>query len=199
MAGNHPAATDDRHLVHIAIVVAERGGVSDLESGKAVERVRVVWRARLRFLKNRLSAQAARGWAAMVDTSSLSGWGFCRSSGRRQQLVAGAWIRRVGGRSRNMARAITSHRFGLWLTDPEIGRPRDGLLDSGQLNSSVIRLLRSAQDLRGVSPIRDRYRRHTELEPRKDIQFADFPVGSRGQLASCTNHRESSSLAFPDP
>ena len=32
------------------IPVAERGGVRDLELGKAVERVRVVWRPRLRFL-----------------------------------------------------------------------------------------------------------------------------------------------------
>lgn len=31
--------------------------------GKAVERVRVAWRPRLRFLRNRSRAQAARGWA----------------------------------------------------------------------------------------------------------------------------------------
>jgi hypothetical protein len=49
-----------------------------------VERVRVVWRPRLRFLRNRSRAQAARGWAAMVETSSPSRWGCCRSSGRRQ-------------------------------------------------------------------------------------------------------------------
>src|SRR5207249_334270 len=48
------------------IPVAERGGVRDLELGKAVERVRVAWRPRLRFLRNRSRAQAARGWAAMV-------------------------------------------------------------------------------------------------------------------------------------
>src|SRR5207253_8443131 len=48
--------------------VAERGGVRDLELGKAVERVRVVWRSRLRFLRNRSRAQVARGWAAMVET-----------------------------------------------------------------------------------------------------------------------------------
>jgi hypothetical protein len=42
------------------IPVAERGGVRDLELGKAVERVRVAWRPRLRFLRNRSRAQAAR-------------------------------------------------------------------------------------------------------------------------------------------
>src|ERR1017187_3098055 len=41
------------------IPVAERGGVRDLELGKAVERVRVAWRPRLRFLRNRSRAQAA--------------------------------------------------------------------------------------------------------------------------------------------
>src|SRR2546426_4037142 len=71
-----------------------------LELGKAVERVRVASRPRLRFLRNRSSqgiarAQAARvsrvdGWAAMVETSSPSGWGCCRSSGRRQRSEAGA-------------------------------------------------------------------------------------------------------------
>src|SRR6202011_5614523 len=40
------------------IPVAERGGVRDLELGKAVERVRVAWRPRLRFLRNRSRAQA---------------------------------------------------------------------------------------------------------------------------------------------
>jgi hypothetical protein len=48
------------------IPVAVRGGGRDLELGKAVERVRVAWRPRLRFLRNRSRAQAARGWAAMV-------------------------------------------------------------------------------------------------------------------------------------
>src|SRR5439155_24011147 len=43
------------------IPVAERGGVRDLELGKAVERVRVAAWPRLRFLRNRLRAQAARG------------------------------------------------------------------------------------------------------------------------------------------
>src|SRR5438094_6262070 len=62
------------------IPVADRGGVRNLELGKAVERVRVAWRPRLRFLRNRSSqgiarAQAAQvsrvdGWAAMVETSS---------------------------------------------------------------------------------------------------------------------------------
>ena len=37
-----------------------------------MERVRVAWRPRLRFLRNRSWAQAARGWAAMVETSSPS-------------------------------------------------------------------------------------------------------------------------------
>ena len=48
-----------------------------------------------------------------------------------------------------------------------------------------------------VSPVCDGYRRHMELAPRKDIQFAAFPAGSCGQLESCKNHSESSSLAFP--
>src|SRR2546425_304861 len=42
------------------IPVADRGDVRDLELGKAVERVRVAWRPRLRFLRNRSRAQAAR-------------------------------------------------------------------------------------------------------------------------------------------
>src|SRR6266404_5957909 len=41
------------------IPVAEQGGVRDLELGKAVERVRVAWRPRLRLLRNRSRAQAA--------------------------------------------------------------------------------------------------------------------------------------------
>jgi hypothetical protein len=39
-----------------------------MELGKAVERVRVGWRPRLRFLRNHSKAQAARGRAAMVET-----------------------------------------------------------------------------------------------------------------------------------
>jgi hypothetical protein len=42
------------------IPVADRGSVRDLELGKAVERVRVAWRPRLRFLGNRSRAQATR-------------------------------------------------------------------------------------------------------------------------------------------
>jgi hypothetical protein len=49
----------------------------------------------------------------MVETSSTRRWGCCRSSGRRRS-EAGARIPRVGGRCRNVARAITTHRFGLW-------------------------------------------------------------------------------------
>ena len=56
---------------HIArIPVAEQGGVRDLELGKAVERVRVVWRPRLRFVRNRSSGPAVRGWAAMSTSAS---------------------------------------------------------------------------------------------------------------------------------
>ena len=51
------------------IPVAERGGVRDLELGKAVERVRVAWRPRLRFLRNRSRAQAAGVSAAAGSTS----------------------------------------------------------------------------------------------------------------------------------
>src|SRR5439155_25659525 len=64
------------------IPVAERGGVRDLELGKAVERVRVAWRPRVRFLRNRSRAQPARGWAAMVETSSSS---RCRLSGQNSE------------------------------------------------------------------------------------------------------------------
>src|SRR5205814_9180344 len=46
---------------------AERGGVRDLELGKAVERVRVAWRPRLRFLRNRSRAQAARETRLAAD------------------------------------------------------------------------------------------------------------------------------------
>ncbi len=77
-----------------------------------MERVRVAWRPRLRFLRNRSRAQAARGWAAMVETSSPSRWGCCRSSWRRSD--AGAQIPRLEGQCRNVARAISTHRFGLW-------------------------------------------------------------------------------------
>jgi hypothetical protein len=57
---------------------------------------------------------ACRGWAAMVETSSPTLWGCCRSSGRRQRFEASARIPCVGGRCRNVARAITTYRFGLW-------------------------------------------------------------------------------------
>jgi hypothetical protein len=67
----------------------------------------------------------------MVETSSPSRWG-CRSSGRRQRSEAGARIPRVEGRCRNVARAITTHRFGLWAVleagwitaHPEVHRAR---------------------------------------------------------------------------
>ena len=52
------------------IPVAQRGSVRDLELGKAVERVRVASRPRLRFLRRCSRAQAGRRWAAMVETSS---------------------------------------------------------------------------------------------------------------------------------
>jgi hypothetical protein len=71
---------------------------------------------------------AARGWAAMVETSSPSRWGCCRSSGR-QRSEAGARIPRVGGRCRNVARAIATHRFGLWAVDASVlseARPHGG-------------------------------------------------------------------------
>src|SRR5580704_10444299 len=52
------------------IPVAERGGVRDLELGKAVEGVRVAWRPWLRFLRSLSRAHVARGLSAMVWTSS---------------------------------------------------------------------------------------------------------------------------------
>ena len=58
----------------------------------------------------------------MVETSSPSRWGCRRSSGRRQRSKAGARIPRVGGRCRNVARAITTHRFGLWAVDGQLSR-----------------------------------------------------------------------------
>ena len=36
--------------------------------------LRVVWRPRLRFLRNRSRAQAARRWAAMVETAGGGRW-----------------------------------------------------------------------------------------------------------------------------
>ncbi|MGA2647362.1 MAG: hypothetical protein ABSF15_21860 [Candidatus Sulfotelmatobacter sp.] len=53
-------------------------------------------RPRLRFLRNFSRAEAARGWAALVETSSPSRWGCCRSSGRWQRSEAGS--RSFGGR-----------------------------------------------------------------------------------------------------
>ena len=50
--------------------------------------VRVAWRPRLRFLRNRSRAQAARGWAAMVETSSPSRWVVVEAQGRRQRSEA---------------------------------------------------------------------------------------------------------------
>ncbi|MGD0580942.1 MAG: helicase-related protein, partial [Bryobacteraceae bacterium] len=65
-------------------------------------------------LKESLKEQAAGEWAAMVEASSYSRWGRCRSSGRRQRSEAGARIPCAGGRCRKVAPAITTHRFGLW-------------------------------------------------------------------------------------
>lgn len=124
------------------IPVAERGGVRDLELGKAVERVRVAWRPRLRFLRNRSRAQAARGWDARVETSSPSRWGCCRSSGRRQRSEAGARISRVGGRCRNVARAITTHRFGLWAVDRQLGSNSTWPVMSANRTSGTVKLRR---------------------------------------------------------
>ncbi len=66
------------------------------------------------ILKESLKGTGCPGWAAMVETLIPSHWGCCRSSGRRQRSEADARIPRVGGRCRNVARAITTHRFGLW-------------------------------------------------------------------------------------
>jgi hypothetical protein len=66
----------------------------------------------------------------MVETSSPSRWGCCRSSGRRQRSEAGARIPPVGGCCRKVARAITKHRFGLWAVDgatPKLGTRRSSL------------------------------------------------------------------------
>ena len=41
------------------------------------------------------------------------------------------------------------------------------------------------------------HRRHMELAPREEFQFADLPADACGQLESCKNHSQSSSLAFP--
>jgi hypothetical protein len=59
----------------------------------------------------------------MTETLSPSRWGCCRSSGRRRRSEAGARIPRVWGRCRNVARAITTLRFGLWAV-LEAGRER---------------------------------------------------------------------------
>ena len=45
-------------------------------------------------------------------------WKEC---GRRQRSEAGTRIPRVGGRCRNVARAITTHRLGLWAVDAPSG------------------------------------------------------------------------------
>jgi len=65
------------------------------------------------ILKESLKGTGRPG-ATMVETSSPSHWGCCRSSGRRQRSEAGARIPRVRGRCRNVARAITIHRLELW-------------------------------------------------------------------------------------
>src|ERR1022692_1812202 len=57
--------------------------------------------------------------------------------------------------------------------------------------------LKLAAAPRGQTVISRSYRRHMQLAPRKDIQFAAFPAGSCRRLESCKNHSESSSLAFP--
>src|SRR5205809_7868248 len=70
----------------------------------------------------------------MVETSSPSHWGCCRSSGRRRS-EAGARIPRVGGR--NVARAITRHRFGLWAV-LEAGREWITALGSCQSGTTLM-------------------------------------------------------------
>jgi hypothetical protein len=67
------------------IPVAQGGGVRDLELGKAVERVRVVWRPRLRFLRNRARGTGRPGDRLLVKTSSPRRWGCCGSSGANRE------------------------------------------------------------------------------------------------------------------
>ena len=80
-----------------------------------------------------------------------------------------------------------------------LARPSVRFADHPGLSSSMTILHRSAQDLSGKPPVCDSYRRRMELAPRKDVQFAAFPASSCGQLESCKDHSESSSLAVPHP
>jgi len=75
------------------IPVVERGGVRDLELGKAVERVRVAWRTRRRFLRNRSRAQAGQFQRLSVPPAEPAGGLFIPRLGRtiwgRRHRVAG--------------------------------------------------------------------------------------------------------------
>jgi hypothetical protein len=137
------------------IPIAKRGAVRDLELGIAVETVRVAWRPRSGFLRNRSSAQALGGKDAMVETLSPSRWGCCRSSGWRSEV--GTRIPPVGGGYRNAARATTAHCFGLWAV-LEVGRewstahPEVILAFSGQIPHRLRIVDRSCRIIRsGVS------------------------------------------------
>jgi len=96
----------------------------------------------------------------MVETSSPSRWG-CRSSGRRQRSEAGARIPRVEGRCRNVARAITTHRFGLWAVleagwitaHPEVHRARSASHGPEDLLNRPCALAHRLVEIRGP-PIR---------------------------------------------
>ena len=99
----------------------------------------------------------------MVETSSPSPWG-CRSSGRRQE--AGVKIPRVEGRCRNVARAITTHRFGLWAVlvagwitaHPEVHRARSASHGPEDLLNRPCALAHPLVEIPGEAWIRDSFR-----------------------------------------
>ncbi len=53
----------------------------------------------------------------MVKTSSPSRCGCCKTPGGGSGQNRAPRIPRVGGHCRNVARAITTHCFGLWAVD----------------------------------------------------------------------------------
>src|SRR5439155_13309000 len=92
------------------IPVAEQGRVRDLELGKAVERVRVGWRPRLRFLRSRSILRKAFEGARRPGRTAAAGRGQKKASAPdgdvRREACPGGFCERVLRRGGHMSPAI---------------------------------------------------------------------------------------------
>ena len=94
--------------------------------GKVVGRVRVACRPRLRFLRNRSRAQAAREGLRSGDIEPQP-LGLLRKLRAAAAIRSGAPIPGCGRALEERGRTITTHTFGLWAVDA--GKPEVGLFE----------------------------------------------------------------------